>query len=311
MYGVGGERRLTEFELDDLPGYEGSKPVRVGNAASEQFQLDVFGEVAGVVALGAERSGGSSRICGLAGARSSSTWRRSGASPTTASGRRAGRSGTTRTPRSWRGSCSTARCESPSGSSSRRRWSAGRRSATRFTGGLRAGIRHRAPHLHAVLRLEGARRERPQHPARGLSARRRRARHGNHRRRVAGAGRDGFVSRYSTAETDDGLAGDEGQFLACSFWLVSALALNGRADEARTLFDRLLELRNDLGLLAEEYDVARAAAGRQLPAGVQSPRADRRGARHRGCRGDCERPGCVNAAPVDAAISRRRFLPQR
>jgi GH15 family glucan-1,4-alpha-glucosidase len=70
-------------------------------------------------------------------------------------------------------------------------------------------------------------------------------------------GRDGFVSRYSTAETDDGLAGDEGQFLACSFWLVSALARNGRADEARTLFERLLGLSNDLGLLAEEYDVAR------------------------------------------------------
>ena len=48
MYGVGGERRLTEFELEELPGYEGSKPVRVGNAASEQFQLDVYGEVAGV-----------------------------------------------------------------------------------------------------------------------------------------------------------------------------------------------------------------------------------------------------------------------
>jgi GH15 family glucan-1,4-alpha-glucosidase len=70
-------------------------------------------------------------------------------------------------------------------------------------------------------------------------------------------GRDGFVSRYSTAETDDGLSGDEGQFLACSFWLVSALARNGRADEARTLFERLLGLTNDLGLLAEEYDVAR------------------------------------------------------
>ena len=70
-------------------------------------------------------------------------------------------------------------------------------------------------------------------------------------------GRDGFVSRYSTAETDDGLAGDEGQFLACSFWLVSALALNGRADEARALFERLLGLANDLGLLAEEYDVGR------------------------------------------------------
>src|SRR4030088_995232 len=69
--------------------------------------------------------------------------------------------------------------------------------------------------------------------------------------------RDGFVSRYSTAETDDGLAGDEGQFLACSFWLVSALALNGRVEDARALFERLLGLGNDLGLLAEEYDVKR------------------------------------------------------
>src|SRR4029453_4800829 len=70
-------------------------------------------------------------------------------------------------------------------------------------------------------------------------------------------GHDGFVSRYSTDETDDGLPGSEGQFLACSFWLVSALARNGRVDEARTLFERLLGLANDLGLLAEEYDVAR------------------------------------------------------
>jgi GH15 family glucan-1,4-alpha-glucosidase len=70
-------------------------------------------------------------------------------------------------------------------------------------------------------------------------------------------GRDGFVSRYSTAETDDGLPGDEGQFLACSFWLVSALALNGRVADARALFERLLSLANDLGLLSEEYDVKR------------------------------------------------------
>jgi len=70
-------------------------------------------------------------------------------------------------------------------------------------------------------------------------------------------GRDGFVSRYSTADTDDGLSGDEGQFLACSFWLVSALAMNGRVGEARALFERLVALSNDLGLLAEEYDVAR------------------------------------------------------
>jgi GH15 family glucan-1,4-alpha-glucosidase len=58
-----------------------------------------------------------------------------------------------------------------------------------------------------------------------------------------------------------GLPGDEGQFLACSFWLVSALALNGRVDEARNLFERLLGLSNDLGLLSEEYDVAH---GRQV-----------------------------------------------
>ena len=70
-------------------------------------------------------------------------------------------------------------------------------------------------------------------------------------------GRDGFVSRYSTAETDDGLAGDEGQFLACSFWLVNALARNGRVPEARELFERLAALTNDLGLLSEEYDVGR------------------------------------------------------
>ena len=57
MYGIGGERRLTEFELPHLPGYEGSKPVRVGNAASEQFQLDVYGEVAAVMFIGAEATG--------------------------------------------------------------------------------------------------------------------------------------------------------------------------------------------------------------------------------------------------------------
>jgi GH15 family glucan-1,4-alpha-glucosidase len=67
---------------------------------------------------------------------------------------------------------------------------------------------------------------------------------------------DGFVARYSTAETDDGLPGDEGRFLACSFWLVNAMARNGRVEEARALFERNVAVANDLGLLAEEYDVA-------------------------------------------------------
>jgi GH15 family glucan-1,4-alpha-glucosidase len=73
--------------------------------------------------------------------------------------------------------------------------------------------------------------------------------------------RDGLLSRYSTAHTDDGLPGDEGQFLACSFWLVGARALTGRLEEARSLYDRLIGLTNDLGLLSEEYDVVR---GRQV-----------------------------------------------
>ena len=72
---------------------------------------------------------------------------------------------------------------------------------------------------------------------------------------------DGLVKRYDTSGSDDGLSGGEGMFLACSFWLVDALHLAGRQDEARTLFERLLTLRNDVGLLSEEWD---PKAGRQL-----------------------------------------------
>jgi GH15 family glucan-1,4-alpha-glucosidase len=66
--------------------------------------------------------------------------------------------------------------------------------------------------------------------------------------------RDGFVLRYQTDETGDGLPGTEGAFLACSFWLVDAYAYSGRRREAEALFERLLSLRNDLGLLSEEYE---------------------------------------------------------
>ena len=66
--------------------------------------------------------------------------------------------------------------------------------------------------------------------------------------------RDGFVKRYDTTVGDDGLPPGEGAFLACSFWLADAYAMQGRLDDARRLFERLLTLRNDLGLLAEEYD---------------------------------------------------------
>jgi GH15 family glucan-1,4-alpha-glucosidase len=74
--------------------------------------------------------------------------------------------------------------------------------------------------------------------------------------------RDGFVRRYATEEIDDGVGGHEGTFIVCSFWLADAHVLLGRLDEARDLFERLLSVRNDLGLLAEEYDpVARRQLG--------------------------------------------------
>jgi GH15 family glucan-1,4-alpha-glucosidase len=67
---------------------------------------------------------------------------------------------------------------------------------------------------------------------------------------------DGFVLRYNTARADDGLPPGEGAFLACSFWLADAYCLTGRVDDGRRLFERLLGLRTDLGLLSEEYDVS-------------------------------------------------------
>jgi GH15 family glucan-1,4-alpha-glucosidase len=67
---------------------------------------------------------------------------------------------------------------------------------------------------------------------------------------------DGFVYRYSTREAPDGLPHHEGAFLICSFWLADNFALMGREKEARSMFERLLAIRNDVGLLAEEYDPA-------------------------------------------------------
>ncbi len=79
---------------------------------------------------------------------------------------------------------------------------------------------------------------------------------------------DGFILRYPTeggSEGVDGLPGDEGAFLACSFWMADDLAMIGRVDEARKLFEKLLSLRNDLGLLAEEWDPASSARSATSP----------------------------------------------
>jgi GH15 family glucan-1,4-alpha-glucosidase len=258
MYGVGGERRLTEFELPELPGYEGSQPVRIGNAASEQFQLDVYGEVVAVMFLGVEALG---RIEPRYWPRwraivehVESIWREPDDGIWESRGPRrhytyskvmawvvfdravriAERFGLEAPLERWRATRDEIHREV-----CQRGYDPERRTFTQYYGSRELDA--------SVLNI----------PLLGFLP--------GSDQRVTGTidavwrelGRDGFVSRYSTAETDDGLAGDEGQFLACSFWLVSALALNGRAQEARALFERLTGLANDLGLLAEEYDVGR------------------------------------------------------
>ena len=259
MYGIGGERRLTEFELPELPGYEDSKPVRVGNAASEQFQLDVHGEVAAVIFIGSE-------VLGRVERRLWPRWRAIVEHVETI----------------WRepddGIWEARGPQRHYTYSKVMAWVVFDRAvriAERFE--LEAPIdrwKRTRDEIHREVCERGYDRERRTFtqyygskeldasvlniPIVGFLP--------GTDERVSGTidavsrelGRDGFVSRYSTAATDDGLPGDEGQFLACSFWLVNALARNGRVAEARTLFERLVGLSNDLGLLAEEYDVARS-----------------------------------------------------
>ena len=86
---------------------------------------------------------------------------------------------------------------------------------------------------------------------------------------------NGFVLRYRTDETDDGLSGKEGTFVICSFWLVSALAIIGEMQRARDLMARLVKVASPLGLYAEEFDVDTGRHLGQLPAGVLAPRAGR------------------------------------
>jgi GH15 family glucan-1,4-alpha-glucosidase len=240
-----------------LPGYEGARPVRIGNAAVDQLQLDVFGEL--MDALYVARSAGLDddpsswsvqRGCldwleGHWDEPDEGMWEvRSGRRPFTFSKMMA--------------------------------WAAFDRGVKHVEQhGLAGNVdRWRAlrDHVHAEVLAKGFDRERntftQYYGSRELDASLLLAPvvgflPGDDPRVVGTLEAierelvvDGFVRRYPTAEGDnvDGLPGREGAFLACSFWLVDALVLANRRDEARALFERLLAVRNDLGLLSEEYD---------------------------------------------------------
>jgi GH15 family glucan-1,4-alpha-glucosidase len=255
MYGLAGERRLTEYQVSWLPGYEGSRPIRIGNAAHGQLQLDVFGEV--MDALHQARRGGlDSRDEDWAFQRAmlehlAAVWNQPDEGIWEVRG--APRQFTYSKVMAWvafdRGirAMEAFRLDGP-----RDRWLAVRRAIHEdvCTHGFDPQIgsfvqSYGSKELDASLLLL---------PTVGFlppaDPRVRGTVEAVERRLFV----DGFLLRYDTHTSDDGLPGGEGAFLACSFWLADAYVLLKRVDDAKRLFTRLLGLRNDVGLLAEEYD---------------------------------------------------------
>ena len=257
MYGVAGEKNLKEDVLDWLPGYEGSRPVRIGNAASAQYQLDVYGEVLGALhearRTGLEPAGpawdlelalmdfietGWARpddgIWEVRGPRRHFT--HSKVEAWVAVDRAIhdvedfGLEGPLDRWKSLRARIHKEVCE--------KGFDTGRNTFTQYYG---------SKELDASVLMIPIVGFLPPKDSRVIGT-------------VEAIEReltvDGFVSRYDSEKSEhvDGLTGREGAFLACSFWLVDDLHLIGRHDDAMELFERLLSLRTDLGLLAEEYD---------------------------------------------------------
>jgi len=256
MYGIAGERRLEERELDWLPGFEGSRPVRVGNAASRQVQLDVYGEVMDAAYL-TRVHGGEPSDFSWAMFKHLLHWLEDG----------------------WRqkdaGIWEVRGPEQHFTHSKVMAWVAFDRAVRMHEEFGRDGPVERWRDLRDEIKrevLERAWSERRQAFAQSYDADDLDASillmpivgflPANDERVVSTVdairkdlGVDGLLLRYhADGRRTDGLPPGEGVFLPCSFWLVEVLALQGRDDEATTLFNRLLDLRNDVGLLAEEYD---------------------------------------------------------
>jgi GH15 family glucan-1,4-alpha-glucosidase len=255
MYGLAGERRLDEWQVPWLPGFAGSAPVRIGNAAAGQLQLDVYGEVADALALarkGGLRSG--RRDVALTTSwleHLAKIWRQPDNGIWEVRGK----------PQHFTHSKVMAWVAFKRAADSR---GLGLGRAARARWGRLADRIHREICRHAVDPRGG-------HFVQAYGSPRLDAsllllaivgflppKDPRLRKTVAAIERrlmdEGLVLRYETDGRLDGLPKGEGAFLACSFWLVDNYALMGRLEDARRLFRRLLGLCNDVGLLSEEYD---------------------------------------------------------
>ena len=255
MYGLGGERRLTELELDWLPGYMGSRPVRIGNLAHEQLQIDVYGELMDAFhasrrsRLGSHRSAW--KFQGVLLKNLEKLWHQPDESIWEVRG--GPRHFTFSKMMGWVAFDRAIRAveefglEGPVDEWRRIRQAIHAEICEKGFDEKRNSFvqSYGADNLDASLLLTAEigflETEDPRF-------------RGTVEAVEKTLLQDGFVLRYQTEGSNDGLSGKEGAFLACSFWLVNAYAALGRRDDAEELFDRLLDIRNDLGLLAEEYD---------------------------------------------------------
>jgi GH15 family glucan-1,4-alpha-glucosidase len=254
MYGVTGVRRLTEIELPWLPGYEGSRPVRIGNAAHSQLQLDVWGEMLDTT-LVAERAGLEPdpeirRVIGLLMRRLATVWTEPDEGIWEIRGPR--RHFTHSKVMAWVAADRMAKLTAGAGGGQPERWRA-------LADTIHAEVCRRGfdPTQKAFVQSYGSREldaSLLMIPLVGFLPVTDPRVEGTLAAIQRDLTIDGLVLRYTTESGVDGLPPGEGVFLACSFWLVDNLVLQGRHEEARRLFDRLLGLRNDVGLLAEQYD---------------------------------------------------------
>lgn len=262
VYGICGERQMFEWTASWLPGYEGSSPVRIGNQAADQFQLDVFGEVAAAL-LRTPRASDDIRVdasalearfidhlCKVWQQPDQGIWETRGAPQHFVHSK----------VMAWYAlDRAIQHHQRYDGAGDVKRWVKNRDMLRKeildkgFNKQLNSFTQsYGSTALDAsCLRLVLVGFLPPEDP------------------RIIGTVdaiqrelmKDGLVQRYNTSGGGDGLDGGEGAFLACSFWLASDLHMIGRRDEAREFFERLIGLCNDVGLLSEEYD---AEAGRML-----------------------------------------------